>query len=684
MTTLIRPARVLCLVSLVALILACGGTGDPPYKTNVQGIDRRNFDTTCAPCDDFYQFANGGWIANNPIPEEFGSYGTAHEIYERNNLIFRKILDEVSSGRQEPGSVAQKIGDYYAAGMDTATINRLGLTPLQEDFDRIEAIASLSDFCHVVSGLHARGTAMLFDTDVLEDFTNTSVVNLFAVQGGLGLPERGYYFRDDETSSQLRDQYVEYIGNMFRLLGDDDTVAEKNADIVMGIEMRLAEASLSQTEIRNFPAWYLVPTIDELYQYAPDFDWRGHMVALGLEDIDRISFGPARFFEGLNKALNEEPLENWKQYARFHLINSSSFLVGEKFDKENFRFYGTILGGSKERQDRWKRILGSINGAMGHAMGQLFVERAFPPETKERAMAMVANLKIALRERLDNLSWMTDATRQKALAKLDAFTEKIGYPDHWRDFSDLEIGRNSFAENALAAARFNMAFELEKVGAAPDPAEWVTNAQTINAYYNPLKNELLFPAGIMQPPLFDGGIDDAVNYGAMGVIMGHEMLHGFDDSGSRFDAAGNMRNWWTEADRTEFENRTAGLVEMFDAFTVADSVHVNGHLTLGENIADLGGLRIAYRALQLAREGREDPMVDGLSQEQRFFLSFAQFFRKNVTREAILLQVQSDPHSPAQYRVNGPLSNLAEFAEAWGCGESSNMVRPADKRIQIW
>jgi putative endopeptidase len=436
--------------------------------------------------------------------------------------------------------------------------------------------------------------------------------------------------------------------------------------------------------MRNYPAWYRVKGVDEMAALTPNFDWSKHLATLGLPDVAMISMGPEQFFEGMTTALTELPLDNWKQYVRWQLLSSNSFYVGEEFDKENFRFYGTILGGTKERRDRWKRVLGQVNTFMGEALGQLYVERTFPAESKTMALEMVTNLKTALRERLNNLEWMSDETKAKTLAKLEAFNQKIGYPDKWRDYSGLDIGQKSFVENAQAGRRFAKEFELSKVGEAPDPTQWEMSPQTVNAYYNPVKNEIVFPAGILQPPYFDGTIDHAVNYGAMGAIIGHEMLHGFDDGGSRFDKDGNMVNWWTDDDLKKFAERTAELVAQFSAYVVADSLHVNGELTLSENIADLGGLRVAYRALQIANEGIADPMIDGLTQEQRFFLSYVQAWRQNTTEEAVKLQVQSDSHSPNRLRAIAPLSNMDEFQDAFGCSDDDPVMRPRDERIQIW
>jgi putative endopeptidase len=674
----------LTLLALMAMAFGCGTEVAEVSTTNIHGIDVNNFDTTVEPCVDFYQYANGTWLANNPVPSEYGSWGTGHEVFERNNLDLKAILDEVSSGSHEPGSIAQKIGDFVASGMDLEAINETGVEPLQADFDRIEAIASVEEMCRVMSEFHAEGINMIFDVQAFEDLMNSSMVNLYVTQGGLGLPEKGYYTREDEESATLRTQYVEHIGNMFMLLGDDSTDARRHADGVMALETVLANASWTDVEMRNYPAWYRVKSVEEMAAMTPNFPWVEHLEILGVPHAERISTGPEQFFEGLNTALVELPLEDWKQYMRWRLIAANAFYVGESFDAENYRFFGTVLGGSQERPERWKRVLAQVNAFMGEALGQLYVERNFPPESKALAVEMVNNLKTAVGERLANLEWMTEETKAKALAKLGTFKHKIGYPDKWRDYSDLEIGEVPFVVNVRAGRRFAKEFELSKVGKAPDPDKWEMNPQTLNAYYTPLKNEIVFPAGILQPPYFDGEIDNAVNYGAMGAIIGHEMLHGFDDGGSRFDKDGNMVNWWTDEDRQSFEERTARLVEQFSNYTVADSLPVNGELTLGENIGDLGGLRMAYRALQIANEGKEDPMIDGFTQEQRFFLSFAQVWRQNTTDEAVKLQVQSDPHSPNRLRAIGPLSNMDEFQEAFGCSDDDPVMRPREDRIRIW
>ncbi len=682
-----KTIAVLVALAIVAVLISCGTkvtAEETVSTTNIHGIDRKNFDTTVSPCTDFYKYANGTWIKNNPVPKEYGSWGTFHEVFERNNKLLKQILEEVGAGNPAQGTVAQKIGDFYATGMDTAAINRTGIGPLKADFERIDRIANIKELCQVVSGFHAEGMDMIFDTDAFEDLKNSSMTNLYATQGGLGLPERDYYTRTDSVSTKLRDQYIEHITNMFKLLGDDSASAAIHAKAVMTVETRLAETSWNQTQMRDYPAWYRVKAISDVEKIAPNYDWGGYIQTLGLANVDSISFGPEQFFEGMNKALTELPLDDWKQYVRWRLISINAFYAGEQFDKEDFRFFSTILGGSKERQERWKRVLGPIDNYMGEALGQLFVAKAFPPETKTRALEMVNNLKTALRESIENADWMSDSTRAKALEKLAAFKTKIGYPDKWRDYSGLQIGKSSFIENARAGRTFATKYTLSKVGKAPDRTEWGMSPQTVNAGYNPTQNDITFPAGILQPPLFDGTVDDAVNYGAMGIVIGHEMTHGFDDSGRRFDKDGNMKDWWTPEDSKRYEARSAKLVEQFNGYHVADSVQVNGALTLGENIADLGGLRLTLRALEVATQGKTDPMIDGFTQQQRLFLSYAQVWRTSTTPEAEKLQVQSDPHTPDRFRVLGPLGHLDEFEKAFGCSDTDPMMRPKSERVKIW
>jgi len=679
-----RILGALTLLALVAIAVGCGTRVDEAGTTNVHGIDPKNFDTTCLPCDDFYQYANGAWLVNNPIPAEYSSWSISHEIYERNNVLLREILEDAADQNADRGTVAQKIGDFYETALDTIKIEAQGAAPLEADLARIEALASVDDLRAIIADFHLAGVSVLFDADIDQDLTNNTEIIFYATQGGLGLPDRDYYTREDDESVTLRDQYVEHLTNMFMLLGDDSTQAATEAAAVMAMETRLAEVSLTNVETRDPMNWYSMKSLDEAARITPNFVWADFFAGLGTPTLAGFSIGPEKFFKEADAVLTDVPLDDWKSYLRWNLVTSSAPYLNADFVNEDFRFYSTTLRGTEELRPRWKRALSTINFRMGEALGQLYVERAFPPEAKGKALEMVNNLQSALRTRLENLEWMSDETKALAIAKLETFTPKIGYPDKWRDYSTLEIETDSYLANVRRARAFEIQRQINKIGKPVDPTEWYMPPQMVNAYYNPLQNEIVFPAGVLQPPFFDPDIDDAVNYGAMGSVIGHEMLHGFDDQGSRFDADGNMKNWWTEADREKFTASTDRLIDQFNGYEVLDSVFINGELTLGENIADLGGLRVSFNALQLASEGKADPMVDGMTQTQRFFHSWAQGWRNNQRDEGLKLQVNTDPHSPAKYRVIGPFSNMAEFAEAFGCNEGDGMVRPADERIQIW
>jgi len=672
----------------VLMVVALVGCGQVETTERIEpvarGIDQANFDTTYQPCQDFYQYANGNWLKNNPVPEEYGSWSLMHEVYENNNDIQKKIVNDDALQSAPEGSIAQKITDLYRGALDTVAIDAAGLAPLEGDFEKIAAIASIKDLQDVITAYHVEGINMLFDLTAMQDLVNSEQVMLYITQGGLGLPDRDYYTRDGEADITLRGQYVDHVAAMFVLLGDDKASARLQAESILAIETQLAEKSLTNVESRDLANWHKINTIDEANGVTPNLSWGEYLAELGLQELESFSLAPNKFFVEMNKMFEDVSLDDWKNYLRWHLVNISTPYMPMEFDRQDFAFNGVILGGRKEQQDRWKRALTRVNTFLGEGLGKLYVERVFPPESKTKALEMINNLKTALGARLSNLEWMSDETKVKALEKLDAFGQKIGYPDKWRDYSSLKIDKGYHIDNIRRGRAFEMRRNLDKIGKPVDPTEWGMTPQTSNAYYTPLKNEIVFPAGMLQPPYFDGEIDDAVNYGAMGAVMGHEMLHGFDDKGSHFNKDGNMEDWWTDEDRAKFEERTAMLVKQFNDYIAVDDLHVNGELTLGENIADMGGLRVAYDALQLASAGKEDPVIDGLTRDQRFFLSFAQIWRANTTTEALKLRVQSDPHSPRHLRVLGPLSNMDEFAAAFGCEGAGDMMRPAEERIKIW
>jgi predicted metalloendopeptidase len=657
-------------------------------------LDLSSIESGVSPSDDFYQHANGGWLARNPIPPEFSIWGGFAELAERNRAILHEILEKTaqadSLAKAEPGSIQQKLGDFYASGMDEGTINREGVSPLQTELRRIDQVQNEAEFASEIADLHAKGLGPLFNLDGDQDEKDSSKQIAILAQGGLGLPDRYYYLNTDDRSKNIRAQYLVHLGKMFELMGEPREAAGQDAQAVMNLETEMAKVSKARVELRDPETNYHRMSLSELEKSAPQFDWATYFRVLGLsaEALATIDVKQPDFLSAVSKLTQEVPLDRWKTYLRWHLIHAAAPCLSQPFVDENFRFYRQVLTGAKKDRPRWKRVLDQVDVNLGEALGELYVEKTFPPAAKQRALAMVNDLKVALRRKIETLDWMGDETKKEALAKLSAMGVKIGYPDKWREYGVLEIRRQSYVLNVFAGQTFEMKRHLARIGKPVDPAEWGMSPQTVNAYYSPNRNEVVFPAGILQPPFFFRNADDAVNYGGIGAVIGHEMTHGFDDSGRHFDARGNLRDWWTAEDAKRFLERGRKIVSQFDSYVAIDSVHVNGRLTEGENIADLGGVKIALSALEsaLGRQTAEEreKKIDGLTQEQRFFLSYAQIWRSNVRPEYLRLVLNVDPHSPAPFRVNGPLSNLPEFAKAFGISEPSPMIRPADERVQIW
>src|SRR6516165_6027927 len=657
-------------------------------------LDLSSIEARVSPGDDFYQYANGAWLARNPIPPEFSIWGGFVELAERNRAILREILEKTaqadSLAKAEPGSIQQKLGDCYASGVDEATVNREGIRPLQTELRRINQLQDKAEFASEVADLHTKGLDPVFNFDGDLDEKDSSKQIAILTQGGLGLPDRYYYLNTDDRSKDIRAQYLVHLGKMFELMGEPEEAAGEDAQVVMSLETEMAKVSKTRVELRDPETNYHRISLSELEKSAPQFDWEMyfHTLGLGTEELAVNDAKQPDFLSAVSKLTQEVSLDRWKTYLRWHLIHAAAPDLSEPFVDENFRFYRQVLTGAKKERPRWKRVLDQVDANLGEGLGELYVEKTFPPAAKQRALAMVNDLKIALRGKIETLDWMGDETKKEALAKLNAMGVKIGYPDKWRDYSNLEIKRQSYVLNVFAGQTFEMKRHLARIGKPVDPAEWRMSPQTVNAYYNPNRNEVVFPAGILQPPFFFQNADDAVNYGGIGAVIGHEMTHGFDDSGRHFDARGNLRDWWTAEDAKRFLERGRKIVSQFDSYVAIDSVHVNGRLTEGENIADLGGVKIALSALEsaLSRQTVEEreKKIDDLTQEQRFFLSYAQIWRSNVRPEYLRLVLNVDPHSPAPFRVNGPLSNLSEFAKAFGISEPSPMIRPADERVQIW
>ncbi|MER2996346.1 M13 family metallopeptidase [Pontibacter populi] len=649
------------------------------------GLDLANLDTTVNPCEDFYQYANGGWVKNNPIPASESMWGSFNELAEKNNAVLRELLTEAASNATTTkGSAAQLVGDFYAAGMDSVAVNKAGMTPIKPEMQQIAAAKTTDELLKTVADLKTKGVSGYFTMYVTQDDKISTQYALWAMQGGLGLPDRDYYLKDDERSKTIRTEYLKHLQNTFQLIGDDAATAQKKARTVMDMETRLAKASRTRVELRDPYANYNKMTIQEFAKQNPNLKITQLLTNLGAQASKELIVGQPAFFKELNGMLKSIPVTDWKTYTQWHLARTSAPYLSEEFVKENFSFYGKVLNGAKEMQPRWKRVLRATDGAMGEALGQLYVQKTFSPEAKTKALEMVNNLQEAFKEHVRDLDWMSEETKERALEKLNAFAVKIGYPDKWEDYKGLNITRDSYAENVMLASQHAFRKNIGKIGKPVDRTEWFMSPPTVNAYYNPSMNEIVFPAGILQPPFFDPNADDAVNYGGMGAVIGHELTHGFDDQGAKYDFEGNLKDWWTKEDLDKFNAHAAMVDEQYSGYTVLDNLHVNGKLTMGENIADIGGLNIAYTALQKALDEKNPGLIAGFTPEQRFFLAWAQIWRVNMRDEAQNQQILTDPHSPGRFRTNGPVSNMPQFYEAFGCEQGDNMFRADNNRVKIW
>ena len=673
-----------CVVALAsAATFAAAGAQTTYHQT--KPLDLANLDTTCAPCTNFYQFANGGWIKANPIPPAYAQWGSFNELAEANNDKLRKVLDDASAQRLTAADPAtRKVGDYYAACMDTVAIERAGYEPIKAGLAQIAAIRTPADVQHYMIAQAAKGGGLLLDIGSTQDYKNSSQVIGGIGQGGLGLPDRDYYFKTDAPTSAIRAAYVKHIANDLALVGESFPAAATDAEHILALETTIAGSHFTRVQQRDPNLTYNRRTPAELEAMAPGFDWKGLLAADHVTDISAINVSNPGYVKTVDSLLKTVPVSEWKAYFTWNLVRRAAGALSTPFVNEAFAFNQNLTG-AKEQLPRYKRCIAATDGAMGEAVGKAYVQQYFTPEAKARANAMVNNIKAEFRDRLASRTWMSDSTRQMAYAKLDAFVQKIGYPDKWKDYTALRIVPGaSYYDHALAVAEFNNADDLNRIGKPVDRSRWGMSPPTVNAYYNPLMNEIVFPAGIMQPPFFDPNADDAVNYGGMGAVIGHEMSHGFDDQGAQFDAQGNLRTWFTKGDLANFKMKTSAYATQFDNYTVLDSLHINGKLTNGENIADLGGLTIAYAALEKALGNKPRTKVDGFTPEQRFFLAWAQIWRSNTRPEAARVRIATDPHSPDVWRVNAPLANMPAFAEAWGCKTGSPMALSAAQAVSIW
>jgi len=668
----------------VTMIVGCGpkknGTTNEDTAINIA-----NMDTTIRPGDDFYLYANGNWMKNNPIPADNSRWGAFETLMEENYKQLQTIMDEAATAKDvKPGSVQQKIGDFFATGMDSTKIERAGIKAIQPELDKISAVKTPLDVQRHIAYMQASGMSTLFYFYAAQDEKNSNAIIANFHQGGLGLADRDYYLATDDRSKEIRGEYVKHIAKMFELTGETKEKAANIATQIMQLETQLAKASSTRLELRDPIANYNKTNLEGLKKMVPQYDWTAYFQTLGLPKNDEINVGQVKFMSETGKMITKIPVEQWKTYFKWNLLCTAAPYLSDAFVKENFAFTGTVLRGVTEMKPRWKRVLNETSGSLGEAVGQLYVEKYFPAKAKQRMVELCGNLKAALKDRIQNLKWMSDVTKKEAILKLEKINVKVGYPDKWIDYTSLKIAKNSYFENVSNASRFSFAREMAKIGKPVDRAEWGMTPQTINAYYSPNMNEIVFPAGILQPPFFFMNADDAINYGAIGAIIGHEMTHGFDDQGRQYDKEGNLRDWWTKEDAVNFEKQTKVLVFQYDNFKILDSLHVDGKLTIGENIADIGGVTVAYAALQKANQGKETKVIDGFTPEQRFFLSYAQVWRGNVRDKELMSRLKEDVHSPAVARVNGIVYNIPEFYKAFPVLATDKRFKPVADRAVIW
>ncbi|MFA6402579.1 MAG: M13 family metallopeptidase [Salinivirgaceae bacterium] len=675
-----NPIRLLIMAGFIVGAQSCSND-----SKKIPPVDPLNMDLTANPGDDFNQYANGGWMKNNPMPEDKSRFGTFDQLIDANEKQLKVIVEELSSKSFTEGSISDKIAVFYKTGMDTNTIEKNGITDLNEYFEQINQIKSATDVQGQLERFHQLSIGSAFGIYGGADSKNSEMVITHLYQSGLGMPDRDYYLSDLERFVTIRKQYLIHVENIFKLLGDEDSVAKQNAQIIFEFEKKLAVASMDRLSLRDPNKTYNKLTQVELSTLSPNFDWNHYFSAIGLQNPGNVIAMQPDFLKEFNSLLANEPIETWKTYFRWNLIRSTAGYLNASFVEEQFNFYGKTLSGTPELKPRWKRVMDVTNNALDEAMGQMYVERYFPAEAKERMLKLVDNLKLALGERINQLEWMSDETKANAQNKLAAISVKIGYPDKWKDYSSLKVSSNSYLINVLNARSFGFNENMAKINKPVDKTEWHMPPQMVNAYYSPTMNEIVFPAGILQPPFFYIDGDDAVNYGAIGVVIGHEMSHGFDDKGRLYDKNGNLNTWWTDKDSELFTGRTEVLVQQFNEFEVADSVKANGKYTLGENIADLGGVNISYIAFTKTEQWKNQQIkIDGFTPDQRFFLAYAHVWAQNIRDAEILRRTQEDVHSLGKFRVNGPLRNVTEFHKAFDIKEGQYMFLPEAARASIW
>lgn len=648
-----------------------------------KALDPANVDSTISPAENFYLYANGSWLKNNPVPGDQTRWGSFNELQENNYKALRELLDGAAKQKATAGTKEQKVGDMYQSGMDTTAIEQAGITPLNEHFSRINAIADANGILNEVALEHTMGINALYQFGISPDDKEVSKQICQFYQGGLGMPDRDYYFNTDKNSVEIRDAYKQYLVKLFMLMGEDSTTAVKDAADEFKLETALAAASMTRVEMRDPYKLYNKLSIDGLNKLTPGVDWKTMLSGLKVTGQDSVIVGQPKFFAEIAKQTKATPLSVWKKYLQVQMTMDMSPYLSKAFADAQFDFFGRTLRGQKEQKPRWQRVLTVTDGTVGELLGQMYVDKHFKPEAKKRMLDLVNNLQQTYADRIKRLDWMSETTKQKALAKLNTFMKKIGYPDKWKNYDALTIGKD-YVKNILSASSFEYNYELSKLGKPVDRTTWAMTPPTVNAYYNPAFNEIVFPAGILQWPFFTEDADDAVNYGGIGGVIGHEMTHGFDDQGRQYDADGNLNDWWTAEDAKNFLAKARVVINQFNDYTVLDTLHVNGELTQGENLADLGGVTIAYEAFKKTKQGQSTDKIDGFTPDQRFFLSWAQVWRANTTPKEIRSRIVTDPHSPNELRCNGPLSNFPPFYQAFGVKAGDKMYRADSIRANVW
>ncbi|MTI29780.1 M13 family metallopeptidase [Xanthovirga aplysinae] len=681
----------LSVVASAVLLGACTSGSGEKAKTlkgevEVKALDLANVDSTVNPTDDFFRFANGKWLDRTEIPSDKGRWGSFMELRENtDNTVLGILKSAEEGGNLTEGSDQAKAVEFYKVGMDSLLAEKVGISPLETYFKQINDIKDKKDLQAYLGKQEVYGIGSYFGIFVMADLKNSDVNALYIGAGGIGLPDRDYYTKTDDKSKETRAEYLKHVIKMLELTGEVANTADANAKVIMDMETQMAQSMLTKEERRDPNKIYNKMSISDLSKLTPSIDWNAYLNTVGVKGVKEVIVSQPAYMQEVEKVFNKFSMDDIKAYLKWHLIHSTAGSLDSKFVAESFNFYGKYLGGKEEMSARWKRVLAATNGTLGEAVGQLYVDQVFPPEAKENAVEMVQNIIDTYKERIQNLEWMSEDTKKMAQKKLDFLTVKIGYPDSWKDYSKLEVSDKSYIENVLNSRKFRHEENMEKIGKPVDKAEWHMNPQTVNAYYNPTSNEIVFPAAILQPPFYNYKADAAVNYGGIGGVIGHEISHGFDDQGSRFDETGNLKNWWTEEDYAQFNKRTAQLVEQYDAYEPVEGAHVSGQFTLGENIGDLGGITAAYFGLQKYFDKHGKPEnIDGLTPEQRFFMSWATIWRSKAKDEYLRTQVNTDPHSPAMFRANGPLTDFEAFYEAFEVKEGDQMYRPDSLRVEIW